>query len=488
MTAAISIDTSATTPLQRGFSGVNTDLTVPLEYWDQRFNALAQQINYGWLRFPSGTTSDIYDWQTGEEPLDWYNRFSSESVFGPNDVQLLAGRGGARLIDAAERARRFGASLIICANGFTDTAESIGRMAAFVRDHQIPVAAWELCNEPYLFPEFFLTATDYLDRMKTYRDAIKAIDRDAIVSIFVTDQAKAAAPQDPWNLAIAAYPHPYWDAISFHHYPAQSGSTEFAQWMKEGCAVLASETTDVITTLAGMIGPPGVKFLNTEFDPTIPNSASGTSITDGTLWGAIYSAEYIMRMSTLPSVLHVGPHQIADLAGVSPDPAKLAIVKTAVENAYAAGTTVDTATMDFGFFITAQACGLAVLNSVMKNSVRSHGTTVNGGDTVPASGLGTIPALYAMTYAQSQGELSLVITNKSVTEHSVTISVDGKPVDGPIRVQFIGSTDPSALNSSTDDKISIQYAASTNPITVPPYSVLRADLTGCNDRGPTWRP
>ncbi len=205
----------------------------------------------------------------------------------------MAGRGGARLIDASNRAVQLGASLIICANGFVDSVESIGLMAEYVRDNRIPVAAWELCNEPYLFPGFFSDATAYLDKMKRFHRAIKEINRNAIVSIFVTDQSKPGAVTDPWNMAVAAYPDKYWDAISFHHYPPQSHG-DFDHWMKEECAVLAARTTTVITDLASTIGPPGVKFLNTEFDPSIPNSPSGKqSITDGTVWGGIYSAEYI---------------------------------------------------------------------------------------------------------------------------------------------------------------------------------------------------
>ena len=67
VTAAIDINTSVTTPVSPGFSGVSTDLGLPIEYWDYRFNALAATIGFGWVRFPGGTSSDIYNWQTGED-------------------------------------------------------------------------------------------------------------------------------------------------------------------------------------------------------------------------------------------------------------------------------------------------------------------------------------------------------------------------------------------------------------------------------------
>jgi hypothetical protein len=480
----IDIDTNTFTPIQPGFSGVNTDLTIPIEYWDYRYNALAAQIGFGWLRFPGGTSGDIYDWQTGEQRQAWLNRFiaKGENPFNADIVALVAGRGGARLIDASNRANQLGASLIITVNGFTDSAESIGLLAEYVRDNRIKVAAWELCNEPYLFPGFFRTAAAYLDKMKPFYLAIKTVDPNAIVSIFVTDQAKPGAVTDPWNLSVAGYRDKYWDAISFHHYPPQS-SGDFTHWMKEECAVLATRTTSVITDLVSMIGPPGVKILNTEFDPTIPNAPGGGKLqtTDGTLWGGVYSAEYIMRMSTKPAVLHVGPAQIASLSGVSCTEDLLTAAESEVVKAAGAGAPIDTMSLPFDFYITAQAMGLAVLNGVINHAVRANKTTVHGGATVPASGLGSIPALYAMSYSSAQGGLSLVVTNKGPSAQQVTIHVDSAKPDGPIPLQFVSGVTsngpvPSLTNSYATQDVSIQTATSGNPITVPPYSVLRADI------------
>src|SRR5271165_485210 len=310
-TATIDIDTTSTTPIAPGFSGVNADLGFPVEYWDYRFNSLAAQVGYGWIRFPGGSSGDIYNWQTGANSAAWFAQFASNTA-GPmqTEIALVAGRGGAKLIDAANRANFLGASLIVCANGFTDSAQSIGQLAAYVKANQIPVAAWELSNEPYLFPQFFADATAYLNAMKPYRDAIKAADPNAIVAIFIRDPGNANS-QNSWDSEIAAYSNKYWDAIAFHHYPPQSTGS-FAQWMADQNAVLQNKTTSVVTNQLAPIGPPGVRFLNTEFDSTIgmDSKTGATSITDGTLWGGIYAAEYTMRLSTVPSVLHVGPNEI----------------------------------------------------------------------------------------------------------------------------------------------------------------------------------
>ncbi len=473
--AAIDINTTVTTPISPGFSGVSTDLGLPIEYWDYRFNALAATVGFGWVRFPGGTSSDIYNWQAGEDEQSWLAQFPASSGAGGDTatIALVAGRGGAKLIDAANRANLLGAPLIICVNGYTDTAASAGQLAAFVQANQIRVAAWELSNEPYLYPTFFATATAYLDAMKPYRDAIKAVDPNAIVAIFVTDQAHAGAATNPWNVAIAAYPNKYWDAITFHHYPPQSTGA-FAQWMADESAVLATRTSAVITSQLAQIGPAGAKFLNTEFDPSIPNDDATGSITDGTVWGGIYSAEYIMRMSTVPAMLHVGPSEISYNSGVFASSGH----QSEVEAAAAAGTPIDTLSLNFGFYVSAQGAGISVLNGVINRAVASNQTVVTGGATVPATGIAPIPALYAMAYSNAQGGMSVVITNKSAASHQVTVRVNGSAATGPFPLQFITASDPSTANtSSSKNTISTQTASSANPITVPPYSVLRADLT-----------
>jgi hypothetical protein len=474
-TATIDINTAVNTPLQPGFSGVNADLGFPLEYWDARFNALAAQIGYGWLRFPGGASGDIYNWQTGENVAAWFTPFASGTA-GPKQttIALVAGRGGAKLLDAANRANFLGASLIICANAFTDTPQSIGQMAAYVKANHIPVAAWELANEAYLFPTFFPTATAYLDMMKPYRDAIKAVDPNAIVAVFVRDPGVTPV-QNPWNAAMATYPNKYWDAIAFHHYPPQS-SGNFAQWMADESAVLTAKTSTLVTGQLTPIGPPGVKFLNTEFDASITNDANtgAPSITDGTLWGGIYAAEYTMRMSTVPSMLYVGPNEITSFAGIFATNGHQPEV-TAAANA---GQPIDTSMLDFGFFIGAQAYGQAVLNSVINHATQSNMTTVTGGATVPATGITAgIPALYAMSYTNPAAGLSVVITNKSATAHSVTMRLNGLALTGTFPVQFVTGTDPSAANTATNQNaVVIQTGTSANPVTVGPYSVVRVDL------------
>jgi uncharacterized protein (TIGR03437 family) len=472
-TATIDIDPAHTTPLNSHFSGFNDEVVFPAEYFDYRFNNIAAQLSPGWVRYPSGIFADAFNWKTGLMVADWASQFNGTNI-GPlinSGVPWVNGKGGGSFVDAANRANFLGAKLIVDFNAYTDKKESAGEMAAFAKANHIPVAVWELANEPYLYKGFFSSATDYLNWMKPFSDAIKKADPNAIVAIFSSDPAEAN-PNPPWNQEIAAYPVKYWDAVTYHHYPAQSTGA-FSQWMADENAILATKTSAYVTGYLAPMSPPGTKFLISEFMPTGDSLGTGTSQTDGTLYGAIYTTEYVMRMSSVPSMLYVGPHEISGTRGVDAANSHYADV----QDAYNKGTTINTLTLDFGYYLVAQPLGVAVLNGALRNATRVEATTVTGAATVPATGLGTIPALYAQAYATPTGQQSVVITNKSATAHQVTIRIAGTSVSGTLPVQMISGSDPTVQNTSASpNAVSIQSSTSANPVTVPAYSVVRVDL------------
>jgi len=121
---------------------------------------------------------------------------------------------------------------------------------------------------------------------------------------------------------------------------------------------------------------------------------------------------------------------------------------------------------------------VAVLNGVLRNATQVNGTVVTGGDMVDATGAGQIPALYAQAYTSLNGQLSVVISNKSGSVYGVTIRVNGVPVSGTLPTQFLSGGDPAAANTApSPTAVSIQTAPSANPVTVPAYSVVRVDLS-----------
>ncbi len=473
VSATIDIDATHTTPLNANFSGFNDEVVFPAEFFDYRLNNVAAQLTPGWVRYPSGSFSDAFNWQTGLMVPAWAAQFQGTNIATllTEAVPWVNGKGGGSFVDGANRADFLGSKLIVCVNGFTDTAQSAGQMAAFAKANHIPVAVWELSNEPYLYNGFFASGADYVKQMKPFRDAIKAADPSAVVAIFFMD-AGDTNPNPAWNQSIINYGTPYWDAVTYHHYPPQSTGA-FGQWMADENAVLASKSSAYVTGYLAPLNPPGTKFLISEFLPSNDGLGTGTSLTDGTLYGAIYAAEYVMRMSGVPSMLYVGMHALTGTRGVYAADTHY----IDVQNAYNAGKTIDTLTLSFGFFTTAQPLGLAVLNGVLRNTAQVNTTTVTGGATVPATGLGQIPALYAQAYTSATGQQSVVITNKGATAHQVTIRANGTPVSGTLLVQLIAGSDPTAVNTaSTPNTVSVQTSTSLNPVTVPAYSEARVDL------------
>ena len=278
-TAIIDINATHSTPLNSGFSGFNDEVVFPAEFFDYRLNTVAAELSPGWVRYPSGLFSDAFNWQTGLMVPSWASQFQNTNIgtLIAEGVGWTNGKGGGSFVDAANRADFWGAKLIVCVNAYTDTPASAGRMAAFAKANHVPVAVWELANEPYLYKSFFLSGAEYVAAMKPYRDAIKAADPDAIVAIFFEDAADPN-PDPAWDQSIAGYTDKYWDAVTYHHYPAQS-SGAFSQWMADENAVLASKTTAYVTGHLAPLNPPGMKFLISEFLPSNDGLGSGTSVT-----------------------------------------------------------------------------------------------------------------------------------------------------------------------------------------------------------------
>jgi uncharacterized protein (TIGR03437 family) len=472
-TATIVIDTTTTTPVRPGFSGFN-DEAATIEYWDYNFNAFANQLHPGWIRFPGGDSSEGFDWQTGQDPAAWVNQYDASTTAGTvlrEQMNWLAGKGGAKFVDAANRAHLWGAQIVVCVNASTDTPQSAGQMAAYAKANGIPVAVWELANEPYNQTTFFSSGEDYVTKVKPYRDAIKAANPNAVVAVFFDDPGRTTAPNPPWNKSIEGVTDQYWDAVAYHFYPAVSTGA-FSNWMADQSAVLATQTDAYITGYLAGLNPPGTLFAISEFNTSFGTGGTNQGLTTGTLWGAVYCAEFIMRMSKVPSLVVVGPHQVSNDGGVDANNFHYTEVTAAAQ----AGKTIDTSTLDFGFFFGAQGLGPAILNGVLKNATLSDKTTVTGGSTVPATGVGTIPALYAQAYATASGALSVIVTNKGATAQQVTIQVNGTTPAGPFPLQYIGGTDPTVTNTLANRPVAIKTASSSNPVTVPPYSVVRADL------------
>jgi hypothetical protein len=356
----VSFTTTNATPLNPGFAGFCTELQASaVEYSDTNFQQITAALSPGWLRYPGGSMDDAFAWTNGLTLTNWFTNFPSweTNLLWPA-AKLGNGKGGLKFCDFAALCRNTGgAKIVVTINGFTDSAASAGAFAAFALSNHIPVAVWELCNEPYTLAgtgagTFFLDATDYVAQMKPYRDAIKAADSNAVVAIYFND---AGYPEpNIWDNDLKNYSDKYWDAVVYHHYPAlpTSGVT-FADLMALDNWQLASNTTARMTNYLIPDNTSNVTFLITEFAPARGDGAGGQYPPTTTLYGGIYAAEYLLRLSTLPQMSFVGPYQLLNAAGIN----QTNTFDQPVATAYNGGYTTNTAGWPFGFFLSAQVCG-----------------------------------------------------------------------------------------------------------------------------------
>jgi hypothetical protein len=489
-TARVSVQTSGPTALSSGFAGYNVALMYSgVEYPDPNLSALAAGMSIGWLRYPGGTGSDTFDWTTGKMQEAWVDRFQHTNQYAKlNDaLQILSGKGGDKFDDAAALSNKIGSvGLIVCVNGFTDTAASAGKFAAYARTHGINVLAWELSNEPYDFKGFFANAKTYAKQMEPFAQAIRAADPSAKIALFASD---AGHQNERWDDALAAYSPRYWDLITYHQYPATlSNVTDPTTLMNLLNDVLVYRTNSYVTSeIAPRFG--AMPVIITEFDPQNGSGAYGLS---STLYGGVWAAEYALRLSSSGQVQRVGMHQLINPSGIDLANNHL----SEIDKAYSKHTTVDTTGMNFGYFQSAQAVAYGVASSAINSASHVYSTSVVGGDAASMASGGTLSALYAQAYARrgskalpprgggvppqlyarpyEKGDwIDLVITNKGAAQEVISLAVNGQAVSSQFLVTTATGAAYTDVNTPGRAEVVATATISNSLIQIPAYSVVR---------------
>jgi hypothetical protein len=486
----VAFSTTNSTPLNLGFAGFTTELLGKgIEYGDTNMQYYAAMLSPGWVLFPAGTTGDAFNWQTGLTDTNWVNTIGI--MEGPNNnasnltagtVLPLLGKGGAWFTNFASMADNLGgAKIIVCINGFTDTnAADAGAFAAFAWSNHIHVAAWELCNEPYLFQgsnDFFTNGTDYANKMLPYRNAIKAADSNAVVAVFFSDPSR---PGMSWDNDLAGYgaTNQYWDAVVYHYYPQLPTNVPFADLMAMDNSFLFSNSTLYVSNILIGGSRSNTTFLLTEFNPTEGNGNGGQYPPTSTLYGGIYAAEMVMRLSTIPQMSFAGSYQLVNGSGVDyTNDFEKAVTKAATNN-----YVTNTIGLPFGYFLSAQGSGEAVAYWAINRSTAVYATTVGtNGPTVPmdTNGITTMPTIYAQAYQGGNGKLYVLLTNKGSNAVPVQITQDGVTLTNQFLETFVTGSDPSVVNSNppATNNVVIQTMTVTNPVVIPEFSVVRLEWT-----------
>jgi hypothetical protein len=491
--AVVNIDTAATKPLPPGFSGFNDPyLVTGVEYTDPKYIAMIQPMKPGFIRFPAGTQSMAFDWQSGHLNQSWINDLApnvSSFVLGELDLaqKMTQAKGGACFTSAtggacysnyADLVNTLGAAAIVDFNGWTDTnSGSAANMVAAAQAAGLNVMEWELSNEPYLFPKIFPKASSYAGSQYSYAEDIFSANPNATPGVFYQGKFMnfGSGNFQAWDKGMAAYAPRYWNAVSMHVYPINSTLT-VSQEEQTLNGVLAHGTNEYIASyVEPLIGADTPLFI------TEMNSGElGAAGFPAYIYNGIFLAEYIARMSTASNVKKIAVHPLflgnnysQGVIRAVDDFQSYLLGQLANNPNYSTNTATDPNTQ-FVFYPSANALALQLLNTAVNSSTLTWSTTVSGGPTVPILGYdgNPIPALFAQAYRGANGTRYLVITNKSSESVPLAVEVNGKLGPASVTASYISNPSDTAQNTATaQTTVQIVTTTWTNPMTIGPYSV-----------------
>jgi arylsulfate sulfotransferase len=490
----ININTQTSSAIPAKFSGFSAPQPRNgVEYYDPKFLSAVAPLKPGWIRFPAGTVSMPFDWQTGHTNTGWLNELISSTPplvdsFTAGELvtaqRLTQAKGGVNLSDFANFVKSLGANSVITFNAYTDTnPSSAANMVTAAQGYGLNVLEWELANEPYLFPLIFPSPASYASAMNfPYFNDILSANASATVGLFYAGQFTGPAVNyTAWDEGMATYTPRYWNAVSLHMYPLSSPVDNItAGQILNG--VLAHGTVDYVNSyLLPLVGAKTPIFI-TELNASALNNLPFTP----TLYNGVFLAEYIARMSTCPNVQGVAAHALYmgnsvnyGLIRAVNDYESYLIGQVTADPDYSTNTATDPNT-PFEFYDSAPALALAVANQAINNSTHIWPTSVSGGPAVPIQGYdgNPIPAIYAQAYQGDDGWNYLLITNKSAYPSTVTIQVNGTNMTRTLTVTYVSNSDKTVSNTaSAPNTVQVKTATSGNPVAIGPYSVTTVQWT-----------
>jgi hypothetical protein len=348
-------------------------------------------------------------------------------------------------------------------NTFTDTPGSAAALVQAAASKHLHVDVWELGNEPFFFEKFYPTATAYLDAVRPFADAMRKVDPSVKVAVYLQRN-------DRWVADMAAYKNVYWDQLYWHAYPSGEKG--------EGGG---PQTIAIYNGFLANVMTPFVDGSVAKFGPKMQLEASEFNIGPmrGGVYGAMFVAEFTMRLSADPHVTQAGMHTLIGRKGER-DGAILPANDHVddVLAAHKAGKVIDTSHMDFGYYKSPYGVALELIDGVINTSDGLWPTRVSGGATVATGTAGSsiqgqTAALYAQAYAGSDKTTHVLVTNKASSPQTFTVTVNGKPVQAEFATASMGGSDPEAKNSpGAPDAVKIVRGKSSNQVVVPAYGVM----------------
>jgi hypothetical protein len=418
-------------------------------------------------------------------------------------AELTQAKGGAYFTDAtspiagedfAAFCQAVGARAIIDFNGYTDTdPDTAQNMVQAAQTAGMTVDAWEISDEPYFYPAIFAGPAAYLNAtFSPYFTQINATDPSATVSVFYEGQYSGVTGNgyQLWDTGIQNYTppgtNPYWQGASMHIYPmgiapnaqppytAPDVSTE-EQTLNGVLAGTNAYFSSYVTPLIGENTPLFISELNSDPTSSYPF--------EGYMYNAIFLAEFIARVSTVPNLqgvgvtaLYLGNTYNEGVIRAVNDYENYLIAQVLINPNYSTDTSTNPNTQ-FSFYYSTAGTALEVLNTAVNGSNATYATTMTGGPTVPVISGNPVPALFAQGFqAISNGTRFLIVTNKSNTAVPFGVEVNGVLGPPKIAVAYISGLSDVVQNTAADPSaVTVVNDVWSNPMTIPPYSVVRLE-------------
>lgn len=262
----------------------------------------------------------------------------------------------------------------------------------------------------------------------------------------------------------------YWDAIDLHHYGATAErpkidlngevvkdafgkvskvSGDFSASLPFANYVLNDNTASLLEKISAQNWAKGKKIIVSEFDVSLDNKNMKT-----TFFSGIFAAEYVMRLSKVPELLHVTQHVLTGGPGINAPDNSLGTShwKKTLGDIGSSDPLTGKLASEFdysnhpptGLYYAAGAYGFALANEAINVSDAVYPTEIKADQafTVSAHGDGEagcqgsaclvpdhqVSAAFAQAYRGAKHQIHLLITNKGVSPINFALKLDGQSI------------------------------------------------------------
>jgi len=440
--AALDVSEGASHSVVAPFEGTNLDYSGVAEPYDKTSvsNAVVS-LAPGTIRYPGGTISNYWDWQTGS-----VNQPPSTTTTVTGTTKITQGRQrtyGFTLSTLKKLTSATGAVPIFDLNVMTSTLEDQLQMLRTAAQLGIPVRYVELGNEFYLsnsnYVHSFPTAASYADMVVSWAPAI----RDAFpnVQIAAVASVSTTTPREQgWNSTLLSIAGNDISAVTLHDYPGTHSSANTPpspEALLAGASIEWQPVENVINSL-----PSHLSVWLTEYNLSIGDLALGSPAL-GTTWEhGLYIAGLDMQELTSPRVVLT---DYWDLFGSTQD-AQFSTTMPPV--------------------ITPAGSASKLINQAMKGATVITVLSIAHGPTLD----GSVQSVSGIKLATASGGDRLILVN--LGSSSVTLASGGLIPTGASVKQLSGPPLSQAVN--------VRSPHVTSDLTLPSYSVTVVSIVTVN--------